>query len=361
MIKLPFLIRLRAHLEDKKLLRSLDPETTQFRWKTGPRCPQKCVEANRTCLGSHLFLTGGYVGELATVSRKLFMLDMETDRWSDLGEIPTGMPETHNGFISDNQRYLFSITGQLGAHCSPPVSDCFSYDTHLGKWGRLPALPEPRYAPLVHYYNERIYCMGGSKPDRSSPALDRWSLGIRDGHATEPEWCKESPMLAGFTHTASLILNDKLYIFGGQTGDVPRIPGDLEHTCDFTYSSEVFHSSVYSIDLVTQESSKLASMPHPASHTEYNVIKIGHRIIIVSGNQSRAILNNTVLSYHLLENKWEIIGLLPYHLKGPSSAFYKGWLYVIAGQRSASDDDLRPGLVLDSVWKARLDFLFESS
>jgi|GEM_PF-5899117 len=65
MIKLPFLIRLRAHLEDKKLFRSLDPETTQFRWKTGPRCPQKCVDGNRALIGSYLFITGGYINDIS--------------------------------------------------------------------------------------------------------------------------------------------------------------------------------------------------------------------------------------------------------------------------------------------------------
>ncbi len=361
MIKLPFLIRLRAHLEDKKLLRSLDPETTQFRWKTGPRCPQKCVEGNRALIGSYLFITGGYINDIATVSKKIFRLDMKTSRWTDLGQIPAGMPETHNAVISDGQRHIFSVSGQLGAHCSPSVADCFVYDTQTRQWGFLPSLPEPRYMPLIQYYEGRIYCMGGSKPDRNTPARECWSLGIQDGQATENQWRPEFELPAGRTHTPCLIVNKKLYVFGGQAGDVPPINGSAEHLCNFDSPGDSVYDNVFSFDLETQEYSELSPMPLRVSHTETAVHHIGDFVIIAGGTLDRAVTSDLVVCYNLSRDSWKIIGHLPYPMKKTVSAFHDGWFYIATGQCAISKDDLRPGTVVDSVWKARLDFLFESS
>jgi len=347
----PSIRRWRADRADRKLARSLDPNAFGLHWQPGPRCPQNAVEGNRALIGPLLFVTGGYVNDCATLSRHLYRLDMRTDIWTDLGEIPQTMPETHNAVVSDRERYFFSISGQKGAHCSPAVPDCFVYDTKAGSWDQLPPLPEPRYMPMADYHAGRIYILGGSLPDRCSPAFDCWSLGVREGRADDEGWRRERPLPESRTHTPCLIQNGKALIFGGQTGDVPPVPGSAEYFCDFESPNDTFFDTVFSFDLATGSRINLAPMPLKVSHTEYTLLHIGRHVVIAGGTLQRTVTSDGIMSYDLERDSWKIIGRLPYPMKKTVTAYHDGWLYVATGQRAMGLNDPRPGEVIDSTWK----------
>jgi len=38
-----------------------------------------------------------------------------------------------------------------------------------------------------------------------------------------------------------------------------------------------------------------------------------------------------------------------------TAVYYEGWLYLVTGQRSKSRNDLSPGQILNSVWRAKFD------
>ena len=42
--------------------------------------------------------------------------------------------------------------------------------------------------------------MGGSKEDRHEPALEHWSLAVKNGNALEKEWKPEIPIPRGGPH-----------------------------------------------------------------------------------------------------------------------------------------------------------------
>ena len=42
--------------------------------------------------------------------------------------------------------------------------------------------------------------MGGSKENRHTPALEHWSLAVKDGKALEKEWRPEIPIPRGGPH-----------------------------------------------------------------------------------------------------------------------------------------------------------------
>lgn len=42
--------------------------------------------------------------------------------------------------------------------------------------------------------------MGGGKENRHTPALEHWSLGVKDGEALEKEWRPEIPIPRGGPH-----------------------------------------------------------------------------------------------------------------------------------------------------------------
>ncbi|KAG0489276.1 hypothetical protein HPP92_008087 [Vanilla planifolia] len=56
----------------------------------------------------------------------------------------------------------------------------------------------PSYAEL---WKGRLHVMGGSKEDRHEPALEHWSLQVKDGKALEKEWQTELPIPRGGPHS----------------------------------------------------------------------------------------------------------------------------------------------------------------
>lgn len=57
-----------------------------------------------------------------------------------------------------------------------------------------------RYAPATQLWRGRLHVMGGSKENRHTPALEHWSLAVKDGKALEKEWRTEIPIPRGGPH-----------------------------------------------------------------------------------------------------------------------------------------------------------------
>ncbi len=89
------------------------------------------------------------------------------------------------------------------------------------------------------------------------------------------------------------------------------------------------------------------------THTEYGVV-VDRYAILAGGNAGRHILADLIQVYDTQADRWRLAGRLPYCMK-TTTVYHDGWLYVIAGQRSRSPDDLTPGEVLSNVWRAKFD------
>lgn len=57
-----------------------------------------------------------------------------------------------------------------------------------------------RYAPATQLWRGRLHVMGGSKENRHTPALEHWSIAVKDGQALEKEWRSEIPIPRGGPH-----------------------------------------------------------------------------------------------------------------------------------------------------------------
>lgn len=336
-----------------RVLRRRGRRFPEFSWMPGPRCPQARVEASRMQIGPKLLVFGGYI-TLDRVSRRVDLFDMSRQCWQALGEMPDGVPQTHSGIAWDGGEHVYLVGGQIGANCSPVSSACWSF--HIGRhsWNPLPHLPEGRYMPLVHERDGRLHCLSGSKPDRRSPAHEHWSIGIHDGCATERAWRQEVPLPSPRTHTASYRLGDEILVFGGQTGDVPAVEGDPDYACDFNSPLDEVMDEVYAFHLDTGALRMLAPMPEKISHTEHAVLRIGDWMVIAGGVLDRNRMSDLVLAYDLRHDRWQTIGRLPYPMKSKIVGLWENRLYLVTGQRSRSEIDLRSGRVLDTVWHAAL-------
>lgn len=350
----PLARRVLAGHEDARHLKKSNRQPDDFHWQIGPRGPIQRVEPSCNQIGDQLYIFGGYMS-LDTVSQRVDVLDLSQQKWVRSSKLPAEIPQTHAGMANDGRRYIFSVAGQVGPNCSPGVKSCFTFDTHDHQWHPLPDLPEVRYMPLVHYYDGRLHCFGGSKPDRCSPANDHWSLAISDGTALESTWTPEPPLPEARSHTASYMIGQKLYVFGGQQTDLPPILGNAEYTCNFNTPSDVVFEEVFSFDLKTHVREDLAPMPVPLSHNEHATIKIGQQIVICGGTRDRTVLSDVVQVYDIANDRWRSIGTLPYPMKSTVAAWHDGKLFIVNGQRAVSATDLRPGEVTDSVWITNVD------
>lgn len=338
----------RRLLEDheQRLYLSAHPESP---WRMEPRAPLRVVEAGRAQIRERVYLFGGYE-TLGKVSNAFHCFNLEARKWEQSGTMPVGMAQTHQGVVSDGERYAYIVTGQLGANCSPSTAACFSFDSQTQTFAHLPALPEGRYMPIVFLYEGRIHCMSGSGLDRNTACTEHWSLGVADGRALETVWRVESSYGLQRTHTASHIVGSRLYVLGGQTGDVMSVSGDSEYACAFEASRDAYFDEVCYIELVTGKRVDCAPMPLAMSHTEHSSLQIAAKLLIVGGVLGRLEMNDSIFEYDLEADCWTQVGRLPYKMKSKVSAHWNGRLFIIGGQRAVSETDARPGDVVNSVW-----------
>ena len=226
-------------------------------------------------------------------------------------------------------------------------------DVRAGSWGRLPSLPEPRYSPTVKLWRGRLHVISGAKPDRWIAACDHWSIAVAEGKAVEGGWRGEVPIPRGGPHRASAVCDDRLYVFGGQDGDIKPVAGDPQYTCDYDTPLESLYADSFMMGSETEPWKAVSPMPAARTHTESEVTSDQYAIM-VGGNEGRNRLSDLIQVYDSRADRWRIAGRLPYCMK-TTAVYYEGWLYVVTGQRSRSVDDLRPGDVLDSVWRAKFD------
>lgn len=353
LIRIPGVRRAVLELEDRIRLRQHNRRYPELQWRPGPRCPQPRVEPARAQIGSKLYVVGGYV-QLDLVSDRVDMLDLETGRWSCVARLPDGAPQTHQAMTHDGRRHVFMVAGQVGINCAPATSRCYVLDCSDHSWSSLPSLPAPRYMPVVHYYKGRLHCMTGNREDRASNADEHWSIAIEDGCAIEKEWRYEGRFPHPRIHTSTELVGGEVIVMSGQEGDVPRKGGAPDYLCNFDSPNDIMHDEVFAYHLETREVRHLSPMPEAISHSECAVNRVGSKIILAGGILHRRIMADRIYSYDLEKDRWELIGRLPHPMKSKVTAVWNDRLYLVAGQRSVSDENLRPGPVVDSVFYAEL-------
>lgn len=334
-------------LEEMKIS-MLGPKWMDLKWEPIEDAPVERVEAAGIQFANKLYVIGGY-RTLDDVVSVIDVLDLKTGKWEERIKIPMSIPQTHCGIVGENDRYIYFISGQLGIQCSPAVVDAHVFDVETRNWGILPSLPAARYAPITRLWNERIHVMAGSKEDRCTPAQEHWSLGVKDGQATEKTWRTEPMIPLGGPHRSSAVVNGDLYVLGSQHYDRPPIKGDPKYTCDYKSTPDKLLDQCYVLRKGSDRWQQIKNMPFASTHVEYATLTIGDNIIVLGGYTHKMMLLDILQSYNVKTDQWSIVGRLPARNKGLVFGFYDGWLYILTGQSSRSrwdalsDDVLKEG------------------
>ena len=327
-------------------------------WETLPSGPAPRLDAGGVQIGHLLYCIGGYTSQ-DHVLDVIDVFDLAECRWTDQIQMPDSMPQSHLALACESNRYIYSAGGQLGARCSPAVATALVFDTHHNSWNSLPSLPAPRYAPTMQLWRGRLHVMGGAMPDRTTPANEHWSLRVENGRPSEDEWKVERPIPRGGGHRASAVVANRLYLFGGQEGDFEPISSDPNCSCSGETIETVFPDS-YRLETGGANWVRVPDMLEQSSHTEFSILVQGPLVIIFGGSRYKhpqtfdIELTDTIQVFDTRDEKWHILGNLPFRVKTLLTAFYEGWIYATAGQRDISPDDPRPGAVVSDTWRTRL-------
>eukprot|EP00249_Psilotum_nudum_P001740 c14391_g1_i1 orf=684-1889(+) len=325
-------------------------------WEQQAPAPVPRLDGAAIQINESLFVFAGY-GTIDMVHSHVDVYNLSNNTWGGRIEMPREMAHSHLGMVTDG-RFVYILTGQYGPQCRGPTAKNFVLDTKTYTWAELPPLPVPRYAPATQLWRHRLHVMGGSKEDRYEPALEHWSLAVHEGKALEPEWQPEVPIPRGGPHRACVVVDDRLYVIGGQEGDFKAKPGSPIFKC--SRQREVVYGDVYMLEGEAREWKVLPSMPKPDSHIEFAWVVVNNSIVILGGTTEknpvtkRMVLVGEVFQFDLEMLTWRVLGRMPYRVKTTLAAFWNGWLYFTSGQRDKSAADPSPKKVIGQTWRTKL-------
>ena len=221
-------------------------------------------------IGDDFYILGGYTS-IDNVTKRAERYSLSRNEWRSAPPLPDAAAESHTAVTNDD-RYIYLLSGQRGAQCNPPINASFVFDSIEQEWREIPALPVARYAACAAVMGDRLHFVGGMDVDRRTPRTEHYSLSLPDlksflsgGAAAAPEWRLEPPIPSGSGHAFCQVLSGKLYYFGGEAEDFYAQDPDSGNF-DCTPGLEWNNPFVYIYDGSTW--SRGPDMPYPLSHVD---------------------------------------------------------------------------------------------
>ncbi|CAL1391508.1 unnamed protein product [Linum trigynum] len=332
-----------------------DLSAPELDWEQMDSAPVPRLDGYSVQINDLLYVFVGY-RNLDNVHSHIDVFNLSETKWSDRFDTPREMANSHLGVATDG-RFVYIVSGQKGPQCRTAITLSYSLDTKTKQWSSLPRLPAPRYAPATQLWRGRLHVMGGSKENRHTPGVEHWSIAVKDGRALEKEWRSEVPIPRGGPHRGCVVVNDKLFVIGGQEGDFMPKPNSPIFKC--SRRKEVVYGDVYMLD-GSMKWQTLPLMPKPNSHIECAWAVVNNSIIIAGGTTEkhpqtkRMMLVGEVFQFHLDSLSWSVIGKLPYRVKTTLVGYWDGWLYFTSGQRDRGPDNPQPQKVIGETWRTKL-------
>ena len=182
------------------------------------------MEAGSLRVDSRIYVIGGYQ-TLTSMCARMQILDIQSEHWTYGPALPEGFPLSHAGLATDG-KFLFVVSGQPGPACEPATKRAWAFNLEQMSWEPMAPLPAARYAPLAEYVDGNLHVISGAIEDRETISNDHFIMRIRAPSTAAtalPEverqkWLKGPPIPAGGDHAASVVIDGRIYIIGGEHG-----------------------------------------------------------------------------------------------------------------------------------------------
>lgn len=243
----------------------------EFLWSEVAPAPLSRFEGQSAVVGGKLYVFGGYTdGSILPKSYEANVYDPETDTWGKLADMP--VPITHAG-IAAHEGVIYLAGGVVGSvdpsqvEKHPASIEVWAYDTNADSWSPMVVLPEARGAGALAVVGDTLHYLGGTNTDRESALTDHFTLKLGE----IADWQEAEPMRHGRNHLAAVVLDEKIYVIGGQTG----------HN-----KSLVTQDAVERYDPSTGAWEELAPLPHGIGHISNSTFVLNNQIVVVGGETS---------------------------------------------------------------------------
>lgn len=323
------------------------------KWERIESCPKRLLDPGGAQIGNRMYVICGF-SDQATISNQIHVLDMDKRKWIDPIKIPHDLPHSHSAVANDGKRFIYIAGGQHGPNCRPAVSSVYCLDVSDNTWHSLPPLPSPRYAGTMQIWKGKLHYVGGADVDRWTPRAEHWSLRISGSEAVDEAWVEERPIPIPGMHRSSAVVNDRLYVIGGQQGDFKAIDNDPNYTCTGR-TKETYLGAVFRLDDPDREWQRMADLPIAVSHCDFSCLVIKEKILLYGGQIYKhpekfyLRLTDAIQVYDTETDTWAISGYLPYHLKMPVLGYHKDQVFITVGQRGMNSHD-SPGEITSKTW-----------
>jgi len=197
-------------------------------WKKGAPFPEPDEELYGVAANGKLYVIGGWGdGKARGVN---YEYDPATDKWTKKQPMPR--PAHHTALASVNGK-IYAFGGfvapattaiPLGAAWEP-IADAFEFNPATDSWKPLPPLPGKRGSAIAAEVGGKIYVIGGATTMEGAREPFFTAFGPARVLATNDvydpatnKWESRNPMSVARNHAFSGVVNGKIYVIGGRTG-----------------------------------------------------------------------------------------------------------------------------------------------
>jgi len=197
-------------------------------WKKGAPFPEPDEELYGVAANGKLYVMGGWGDGKARGAN--YEYDPATDRWTKKAPMPR--PAHHAALAAVNGK-IYAFGGfvapattaiPLGAAWEP-IADAYEFNPATDSWKPIAPLPGKRGSAIAAEVGGKIYVIGGATTMEGSkdPFFTAFGparvLGTNDVYdpATNT-WESRNPMSVARNHAFSGVVNGKIYVIGGRTG-----------------------------------------------------------------------------------------------------------------------------------------------
>jgi N-acetylneuraminic acid mutarotase len=197
-------------------------------WKKGAPFPEPDEELYGVATNGKLYVIGGWGdGKARGVN---YEYDPATDKWTKKQPMPR--PAHHAALAAVNGK-IYAFGGfvappttaiPLGAAWEP-IADAYEFNPATDSWKPLPPLPGKRGSAIAAEVGGKIYVIGGATTVEGAKEPFFTAFGPARVLATNDvydpatnKWESRNPMSVPRNHAFSGVVNGKIYVIGGRTG-----------------------------------------------------------------------------------------------------------------------------------------------
>ncbi|WP_407344421.1 kelch repeat-containing protein [Pengzhenrongella phosphoraccumulans] len=280
------------------------------------------AEAGGVAYNGELFVFGGQQTGITQTARS-DRFNPATDTWTRIRDLPELI--THAPVVADGTT-LWILGGYVGLNQKDSSPRVWKYDTVTDTYSPGPPLPAARGAGggvvvgrQLHYFTGAVRMDSTGAKVQDFP--DHWVLNL-DGGTT---WTASTPVPNPRNHVGTVLLNNKVYLIGGQHGEAEAQTPQVE---------------VDAFDVTTSTWTRVADLPVARGHISASCFVWNGKILVVGGSTLGATASKTLYEYDPATNVWTTRTDLPEALRSPVSELIDGRI-IVSGGRTATGPSVK--------------------